>query len=189
MNEQAKENMALFLESFGIDLKQQGMEKTPTRVAMLYSQLFEGVGKSTCHAWGEVFPTEYEGLVSVMNIPFYSMCEHHLMPFYGMVDIIYQPTDGKVAGLSKFGDVINILARRPQLQERLTNQIADAIENELGAAGVLVRVTGTHLCMLIRGDMQQGTQTVTLEGRGVLGVDGAPREEAFAIMGGTTSHV
>ncbi|MBP9550650.1 GTP cyclohydrolase I, partial [Veillonella sp.] len=139
--------------------------------------------------WGEVFSTDYTGLVAVTNIPFYSMCEHHLLPFFGTVDIVYQPKEGRVVGLSKFGDVVNVLARRPQLQERLTSQIADAIEQDLMADGVFIRMKATQLCMLIKGEMQQGTQVVTIESRGILQEGGPLRDEAIALMGGIQTDV
>lgn len=136
--------------------------------------------------WGEIFPTEYKGLVAVTDIPFYSVCEHHLMPFFGTVDIVYQPKEGRVAGLSKLSDLVNVFARRPQLQERMTRQIATALETDLLAEGVVVRIKATHLCMLIKGELQQGTAVVTMECRGVLSKTGQLREEAMAILGGTT---
>ena len=99
MNRQAVEGIKQFLEALGIDLKASDMEKTPERVATLFAHLFQGYGKDSKELWGEIFPTEYNGLVSVKGLPFYSMCEHHLMPFYGTADIVYQPKDGRVVGL------------------------------------------------------------------------------------------
>lgn len=184
-----EEAVRQFLIGLGIDLEEQGLAKTPSRVTKLYKELFRGMQETSKDVWGEIFPTDFKGLMSVMNIPFYSMCEHHLMPFFGTVDIIYQPKNGRVAGLSKFGKLVEVFARRPQLQERLTNNIADAIEEDLDAEGVMVRLKGTHLCMLIRGEMQEGTQIVTLESRGALQKNGSLRDEAFAIMGGTKEDV
>jgi len=125
-------------------------------------------------------------LVAVTSIPFYSVCEHHLMPFFGTADIVYQPKDGRVAGLSKLSDLVNLFARRPQLQERMTREIATALENDLEAEGVMVRIKATHLCMLIKGELQQGTAVVTMECRGVLSRTGQLREEALTILGGST---
>ena len=129
------------------------------------------------------------GLIAVTGIPFYSMCEHHLLPFFGTVDIVYQPKDGCVAGLSKFQDVVNILSRRPQLQERLASELADAIMNDLSAHGVFVRITSTQLCMLIKGTMQQDSKVITLESRGVLAETGTVRDEALAMLGGGQVNV
>ena len=125
-------------------------------------------------------------MVAVTNIPFYSVCEHHLMPFFGTADIIYQPKDGRVAGLSKLSDLVNLFAHRPQLQERMTREIATALETDLEAEGVMVRIKATHLCMLIKGELQQGTAVVTMECRGVLSRTGQLREEALTILGGST---
>lgn len=113
------------------------------------------------------------------------MCEHHLLPFFGTVDVIYQPHSGYVAGLSKFNDVITVLSRKPQLQERLTREIADAIEHDLSAEGVFVRLKATQLCMLMKGTLQQGSQVVTIESRGLLKEAGSLRDEALAMLGGT----
>lgn len=186
MKEQASEGVAQFLTALGIDLKAADMEKTPQRVAGLYEELFAGMNKSSAEIWGDIFPTEYKGLVAVTNIPFYSVCEHHLMPFFGTADIIYQPKDGRVAGLSKLSDLVNLFAHRPQLQERMTREIATVLETDLEAEGVMVRIKATHLCMLIKGELQQGTAVVTMECRGVLSRTGQLREEALTILGGST---
>lgn len=185
MNRQAVEGMTMFLEGLGIDLTAEGMEKTPERVVALFEELFRGRMGSSRAVWGEIFSTEYKGLIAVTNIPYYSVCEHHLMPFFGVADVIYQPHEGCVAGLSKIGDIVDLYARRPQLQERLTREIADSIERDLLADGVMVRVTGTQLCMLMKGEFQPGTKVTTLESRGILSKTGALREEALAILGGS----
>ena len=189
MNRDAKEAIAAFLQALQIDTTTPELAKTPEHVASMYEELFQGVQQHTKDIWGEVFSTDYIGLVAVTNIPFYSMCEHHLLPFFGTVDIVYQPKEGRVVGLSKFGDVVNVLARRPQLQERLTSQIADAIEQDLMADGVFIRMKATQLCMLIKGEMQQGTQVVTIESRGILQEGGPLRDEAIALMGGIQTDV
>ena len=180
----AEKAMQSFLESLGLDLEQEHMEKTPQRVATLFAELFSGRNQRTQDVWGEVFPTDYQGLVAVEKIPFYSMCEHHLMPFFGTVDVIYQPHEGRVAGLSKVADLVNVLARRPQLQERLSKQIAESLEQDLGAQGVLVRIQATHLCMLMKGQLELGTQVQTFEARGLLAEGGALRDQAMLILGG-----
>ncbi len=189
MNKKASEGIQLFLEGLGIDAKEAGLEKTPERVAKFYEELFSGYKKETKDVWGEVFPTDYEGLVSVTEIPFYSICEHHLMPFFGTVDIVYQPHEGRVAGLSKLGKLVDFLAKQPQLQERLTKQLVEAIETDLQAEGVIVRLKGTHLCMLMQGEMQLGTQVVTLKSSGVLEKEGSKRQEALTIIKGDSADV
>ena len=136
MNQRANDGIKQFLEALSVDTEAPELEKTPSRVTELYSELFSGVGVETKSVWGETFSTDYKGLIAVTGIPFYSMCEHHLLPFFGTVDIVYQPKDGCVAGLSKFSKMLfNILSRRPQLQERLASELADAIMNDLSAHG------------------------------------------------------
>ena len=189
MNQRAKDGIKQFLAALSVDTEAPELEKTPSRVTELYSELFSGVGLDTKSAWGETFSTDYKGLVAVTGIPFYSMCEHHLLPFFGTVDIVYQPKDGCVAGLSKFHDIVNILSRRPQLQERLASELADAIMNDLSAHGVFVRITSTQLCMLIKGTMQQDSKVITLESRGVLAETGTLRDEALAMLGGGQANV
>ena len=189
MRDESEEAVERFLTSLGLDLKKLNMEKTPNRVSRLYQDLFSGLGKKTEDVWGEVFPTDYSGLVAITKIPVYSVCEHHLMPFFGTVDIIYHPKDGRVVGLSKMRDLVEVLSRRPQLQERLTAQIADAIEQDLEADGVFIHMQCTQLCMLIRGEMELGSQAITVEGRGVLSQDGPFRQEAITILGGQKHDV
>ena len=157
-----------FLEAMDIDLTAENMERTPERVTRLYQKLFAGRGKDTASLWGETFAAETSGIAAVRDIPFYSMCEHHLVPFLGRVGIAYVPKDGRVAGFSKFAAVVDRLANRPQLQERLTAQIADAVYDDLEAAGVLVCVEARQLCMILHGDLPQETSTVTVESRGCL---------------------
>ena len=176
MNQRAKDGIKQFLAALSVDTEAPELEKTPSRVTELYSELFSGVGLDTKSAWGETFSTDYKGLVAVTGIPFYSMCEHHLLPFF-------------VAGLSKFQDIVNILSRRPQLQERLASELADAIMNDLSAHGVFVRITSTQLCMLIKGTMQQDSKVITLESRGVLAETGTLRDEALAMLGGGQANV
>lgn len=181
----AEDGIRQFLDCLGIDITNPALQKTPQRVTELYTKVFDGVGKNSQSIWGDIFPTEYEGLVSVLDIPFYSMCEHHLVPFFGTADIIYQPKDGRVAGLSKLGVLVDLFAHRPQLQERMTGEIADALERDLDAQGVLVRLKAQHLCMVLHGELPQGSQTVTLESRGSFKREGPSREEALLILGGS----
>ena len=128
MNEKAIRAMRDFLDAVGVDIEARGMEKTPERVAEMYQFLFDGMGKDTSAIWGETFDAGSDGIVAVRNIPFYSMCEHHLVPFFGEVSIAYLPTDGRVAGFSKFSKLVEVLSHQPQLQERLTAQIAAAVQ-------------------------------------------------------------
>lgn len=184
MKQKAEQAVQEFLEALHLDLHKWGMEKTPQRVASLYKDLFSGMNRDTKEVWGDVFPTDYKGLIALKDIPFYSMCEHHLMPFFGTVDVIYQPHEGRVAGLSKVADVISVLAHRPQLQERLSAQIADSLEEDLGAEGLIIRIKATHLCMLMRGEVQPGTQIITLERRGLLSDQGPLGQDGLLLLGG-----
>lgn len=156
------------LTALDIDITAQGMENTPDRVAKMYKFLFNGVNRSTADIWGETFTTSSEGVIAVRKIPFYSMCEHHLVPFFGEVHIAYIPHQGKIAGFSKFTALVNLIAHRPQLQERLTAEIADAVYKGLGAEGVLVIIEAQQLCMTMRGDLAPETRTLTTECRGNL---------------------
>lgn len=183
-NEKAVQAMRAFLEALGLDLEQCGMERTPERVAGLYADLFDGLGKDSNGIWGERFPSETKGIVAVRHIPFYSVCEHHLLPFFGEVSLAYLPHDGEVAGFSKFVKLVECYAHRPQLQERMTAQLAAAIAEGLGADGVLVVVEAEQLCMTMREGMARGTQTVTSECLGAFREDVALCEQAWMVLGG-----
>ena len=128
--------MREFLAALGVSAASCGMEETPARTAELYAELFAGLRNDPAALWEETMTEDTAGLVAVRDIPFYSMCEHHLLPFFGTVDIVYRPQDGRVAGFGIFAQLAALYAARPQLQERLTAQIADEIVRGLGAAGV-----------------------------------------------------
>ena len=183
-NNPAAKAMEKFLDSVGLDLTNLGMEKTPERVAKMYGQLFSGLGPVEQEEWGELFESDAAGLVAVRHIPFYSMCEHHLVPFFGEVDIVYQPHKGLVAGFSKFTKVVEHLSRRPQLQERFTRQIAGAVAEGVGAEGVLVTVEAQQLCMMMRGDLAPGARTITTECTGSFIGDKELYQQAWLMLGG-----
>ena len=185
MNEKAVRAMREFLEALGIDLGAAGMEKTPERVAKMYELLFDGVGRQTREIWGETFDAGpgAEGIVAVRHIPFYSMCEHHLVPFFGEVNIAYLPALGGVAGFSKFAKLVEIISHRPQLQERMTGEIAEAIAADLLSPAVLVTVEAQQLCMTMRGDLAHGTRTVTSCSTGRFREDEALRRQAWNLLG------
>ncbi len=172
-----------FLNALGLDLPASGMEKTPERVAGMYEYLFNGVGKTTADVWGELFRAESDGIVAVRDIPFYSMCEHHLVPFFGRVSIAYKPHEGMIAGFSKFTKAIEIISHRPQLQERMTEEIAQAVEDGLKADGVLVIAEAQQLCMTMRGDMAHGTRTITSACRGCLKEGSQSYQQAWNMLG------
>lgn len=183
-NNPAAKAMENFLDNVGLDLTNLGMEKTPERVAKMYGQLFSGLGPVEQEEWGELFESDAAGLVAVRHIPFYSMCEHHLVPFFGEVDIVYQPHKGLVAGFSKFTKVVEHLSRRPQLQERFTRQIAGAVAEGVGAEGVLVTVEAQQLCMMMRGDLAPGARTITTECTGSFIGDKELYQQAWLMLGG-----
>ena len=182
MNEKANAAMRQFLEAMGLDLAACGMEKTPERVTEMFELLFSGCGEDASLAWGELFETKARGLTAVQNIPFYSLCEHHLLPFFGEVHIAYLPKDGRVAGFGRFVHVVNLLARRPQLQERFTREIADAVLDGLSAEGVLVICEARQLCMMMRGELAPGTRTLTSETGGTIAADAALGKEAWDLL-------
>ncbi|MBR6342659.1 MAG: GTP cyclohydrolase I [Selenomonadaceae bacterium] len=184
MNEKAVHAMREFLEALGLDLKALGMERTPERVAEMYGLLFSGIGKDTRELWGETFDagTGADGIVAVKGIPFYSMCEHHLVPFFGEAGIAYLPAKHGVAGFSKFTRLVEVISRKPQLQERMTTQIAEAVARDLHAEGVLVVVEARQLCMMMRGDAAHGARTTTNAVLGRLKEDAGLREQAMALL-------
>ncbi|MDD3115533.1 MAG: GTP cyclohydrolase I [Anaerovibrio sp.] len=182
MNEKAQKALKDFLEALGLDLQKLDMEKTPARVADMYEYLFSGVGRHTSEIWGELFHTDNEGIVAVKNIPFYSMCEHHLVPFFGRLSIAYKPRNGMVAGFSKFVSLVELVSHRPQLQERMTEQIAEAVSRDVQAEGVLVVTEAQQLCMTMRGDMAHGTATVTSACRGSFAEDTALYNQAWLLL-------
>ena len=183
MNEKAVKAMADFLTAVGIDLKAAGMEKTPERVAAMYEYLFSGVEKNTDEMWGELFSADSEGIIAIRDIPFYSMCEHHLVPFFGKVSIAYKPHAGVIAGFSRFSQIVEVISHRPQIQERLTEEIAQAVERGLNADGVLVTVEARQLCMMRRDDKGHVTLTVTAACRGAFQEDNQLCQQAWNMLG------
>ena len=185
MEREAARAIGDFLAALGVDVAAHGMERTPARVARMYASLFDGMGKDPNAIWGETFQTGAQGLVAVRHIPFYSMCEHHLVPFFGEVSVVYWPSGGRVAGFGKFAEVVACLAHRPQLQERLTAEIADAVKDGLGARGVLAVCKAEQLCMTMRSALAHGTQTVTSEIRAEEESLDAFTAQAWQVLGGT----
>ena len=183
MNREAVDAMRCFLSNLGIDEVAYGMEKTPERVAEMYAELFSGIEKDCDSVWGDLLPSGTKGMVAVRSIPFYSMCEHHLLPFFGTVDIVYLPRDGMVAGFGKFAEVVDIISHRPQLQERMTEAIAEAVFKGLNARGALVRVEAVQLCMVMRGRRSNGSKTVTMSGLGELQEGETAAIQALQLIG------
>ena len=157
--------IALLLEGLGEDATRVGLKDTPVRVARLYEEVCSGMWDSAAEHLSKRFPVEESGIVLEKDITFYSLCEHHLMPFFGKAHIAYIP-NGEVVGLSKLARTVEVFARRLQLQEQLTGQIADAIMQELKPKGVMVQLEAEHLCMTMRGVKKPGSKTVTYACRG-----------------------
>ena len=156
----------LLLEGIGEDVNREGLVETPARIARMYEEIFSGVEESSEELMAKRFHEENNDMVLEKDIVFYSMCEHHLLPFFGKVHVAYIP-DGEVVGLSKLARTVDVYAKRPQLQERMTNQIADAIMNELNPKGVMVIIEADeHMCMTMRGVKKPGSKTVTSVVRG-----------------------
>lgn len=180
--EKAENAMREFLEAFDIDLKKSGMEKTPERVAKMYEKLFDGLKEDTKIVWGETF-SGGNSLVAVKNLPFASICEHHLAPFFGEVDIVYLPKNGKIAGFGKFAKLVEVLSHRPQLQENLTEEIADAVYRDLSARGALVVVSARQLCMMLTGESLFNTETITSVAKGEFATNESLSKEAWRLIG------
>lgn len=160
-----KQAVQLFLEAIGEDTTREGLLDTPKRISEMCKEIFGGVGKDAEEHLSVTFHTEGSDMVIEKDITFYSVCEHHLVPFIGKAHIAYIP-DGRVAGLSKLARTVETYARRPQIQEQLTAQIADAIMKYLKPKGVMVMLEAEHLCMSMRGVNKPGTKTVTYICRG-----------------------
>jgi len=170
------------LLAIGEDPQREGVQNTPSRVARMYEELFWGMNVDP-HEFLDVSFTEFhDELVLVKDIPIYSMCEHHFLPFYGVAHIAYIPKGGKVVGISKLARVAEAYARRPQLQERLTSQIADCIYESLNPMGVGVVIQAEHMCMTMRGIKKPGSITVTSAVRGIFETRPQTRAEFFSLI-------
>lgn len=170
------------LEAIGENPEREGLLDTPKRVAKMYAEMFSGLSEDSKDQFTAVFSEGHEEMILVRDIPFYSMCEHHLVPFYGVAHVAYLPSDGRVTGLSKLARAVEVAARRPQLQERLTAQVANALEEAMHPKGVFVMVEAEHMCMTMRGIKKPGSKTVTTVARGLYQEDGAARREVMAMI-------
>ena len=189
--EESRQNMDLpkienavrdILEAIGEDPDREGLLETPQRVARMYAEVFAGLHRDinkdikTFHGEGN------DEMILIGDTPFYSMCEHHLLPFHGKAHVVYIPKDGKIFGLSKVARIVDTLSRKPQLQEKLTSEIADAIEKAVDARSVCVVLEAEHLCMTMRGIRKPGSKTVTSAMRGGCRSDIRTRNEALALI-------
>ena len=181
--EKIKKAVVMLLEGIGEDPDREGLLETPDRIAKMYEEICGGMTVDAKEHLSKVFTVDSDEMVVERDIHFYSMCEHHMLPFFGKVHIAYIPK-GEVVGLSKLARTVEVYARRLQLQERMTAQLAAAIAEGLGADGVLVVVEAEQLCMTMREGMARGTQTVTSECLGAFREDAALCEQAWMVLGG-----
>lgn len=169
-SEKIKEGVKLILEGIGEDVSREGLLETPDRIARMCEEIFGGLAMDAADHLQKQFSATNNNIVLEKGITFYSVCEHHLLPFYGKAHVAYIP-DEKVAGLSKLARTVEVYARRPQIQENMTAQIADAIEKNLHPKGVMVMLEAEHMCMTMRGVQKPGTITSTIVTRGVFETD------------------
>ncbi len=174
--------VVMILEAIGEDPNREGLLDTPKRVAKMYEEVFQGLNQDPKEHFATVFSEDHEELVLVKDIPFYSMCEHHLVPFFGKAHVGYIPKGGKVTGLSKLARAVEAVVKRPQLQERITSTIADAMVETLQPLGVIVVVEAEHMCMTMRGVKKPGSSTVTSAVRGAFANNAAARAEVLALI-------
>ena len=185
MIDQAKieEGIRLILEGIGEDAGRDGLRETPARVARMYAEVLQGMDQDAAEYFVTVFEEGHREMVLVKDIPFYSLCEHHLVPFFGLAHVAYLPgATGKICGLSKLARTVDVFARRLQVQERLTGQIANTLHECLEADGVLVVIEAEHLCMSMRGIKKPGTKTVTSALRGAFEMSEKTRTEALSLI-------
>jgi GTP cyclohydrolase IA len=180
--DQIEEAVRLILEAVGEDPNREGLLDTPKRVAKMYEEVFSGLNTDPKDYFETIFSEDHEELVLVKDIPFYSMCEHHLVPFHGIAHVAYIPRNGRVAGLSKLARAVETVSRRPQLQERITSTVADTIMETLEPHGVMVVVEAEHMCMAMRGVKKPGAKTVTSAVRGTFVSDSNARSEILSFI-------
>lgn len=173
----------MILEGIGEDPDREGLRETPARVARMYEEICRGIGVDARELIKVFTEDRYDELVLVKDIPLYSLCEHHLLPFVGTAHVGYIPEDNRVTGLSKIPRIVDLLARKPQVQERLTVEIADVLMDSLRPRGVIVVIEAEHLCMSMRGVQKPGTKMRTSVVRGLFRQRHASRDEALRLMG------
>ena len=179
---QIEKSVRDILEAIGEDSKRNDLQLTPRRVAEMYKEIFSGISQDPRKELEVILDQKHDEIILLKNISLYSVCEHHLMPFIGKAHIAYIPEQGRVTGLSKLARVVDILAKRPQIQERLTTQIADIIMSKLKPKGCMVVIEAEHLCMSMRGVKKPGALTVTSAVRGIFKKNEKTRAETLALI-------
>lgn len=182
-----EEAIKLLLEGIGEDVNREGLQDTPARIARMYKEIYKGMDEDAKVHLERTFSVDSNEIVMVKDIQFYSTCEHHLMPFYGKAHIAYLP-DGKVVGISKLARTVEVYARRPQIQERMTSQIIDSIMEYLEPQGVMVMLEAEHMCMTMRGVEKPGSRTVTVATRGCFREDASLQRYFFEMLGGKSGR-
>lgn len=178
-----EKGVRIILEGIGEDVGREGLLGTPRRVAEMYEEIFSGIGQDPFEELGNMFDENHDEIIMVKDIPFYSLCEHHMVPFVGKAHIAYVPNkSGKIIGLSKIMRVLEIVAKRLQVQERLTSIVANTIMEGIKPRGVMVVIEAEHLCMSMRGVKKPNTLTVTSAVRGLFKNNPASRAEAMALI-------
>ena len=184
--EQIEKAVKTIIKSIGDDPERKGLKETPKRVAKMYEEILSGFQSNPEEILGKVFHENYNELVLLSNIPLYSLCEHHLLPFYGKAHIAYLPAGGHVVGISKLARLVDAYAKRLQVQERLTNQIVDTIMKVLQPQGAMVVIEAEHMCMVMRGVKKPGAKVTTSAMRGIFLRDIRTRTEALDLIIGNS---
>ena len=183
-DKKVEEGVRLILEGIGEDPERGGLRETPARVARMYREVFAGIGQDASRLVTVVEGADHDEMIMVRDIPLYSVCEHHLIPFSGKAHVAYIPNkEQQITGLSKIARVVDLLAKRPQVQERLTTEIAEALDDALSPRGVFVVIEAEHFCMTMRGIKKPGSISVTSAVRGLFRTDARTRQEAMYHMG------
>lgn len=180
-HDKVREAVKMLLEGIGEDVNREGLQETPDRIARMYEEICGGMDEDAAEHLSKVFSVDNDEMVMEKDIVFYSMCEHHLMPFYGKAHVAYIP-NGKVAGLSKLARTVEVYARRLQIQEQMTGQIADAMMEHLNAKGVMVMLEAEHMCMTMRGIKKPGSKTVSVACRGCFEEDVNLQNRFFSML-------
>jgi GTP cyclohydrolase I len=183
-DDKIEQGVRMILEGIGEDPGRGGLRETPARVARMYREVFAGIGRDASQLVTVVEGADHDEMIMVRDIPLFSMCEHHLIPFSGRAHVAYIPNkQQQITGLSKIARVVDLLAKRPQVQERLTTEIAEALDEALSPRGVFVVIECEHLCMTMRGIKKPGSVTVTSAVRGLFRTDARTRQEAMSHIG------
>jgi len=181
--QKVEQAVRLLMEGLELDLTKEGLRDTPRRVSSMFiDDFFRDMNRDPGDVITTFFHADYDEMVAVKNIQFHSVCEHHLLPFIGRAAVIYIPKDKRIVGASKLARAVEIASSRPQLQERMTSQLADILMEKLSPHGVLVRIEAEHLCMTLRGIQKLGSKMVTTALRGLFKSDAAARSEALSVL-------